>query len=190
MGFSMLTPSDWIALFSTIVTLLTSLVAIFISFFALKQSNNIILEANTPKIMVYGDSVSSGAFQIYLIIHNYGGSPTRITSITHSSGLHELDLQFIHNLIGSTIIPGQKIIHSLITDEDEVPEKIVVGVTYDNPSGGSKTESFEINLNRLKNTFYVKSESSIRTKDEIAKSVYTLNNTIRQLSHNSEKQNL
>lgn len=190
MDLSLLTPSDWIALVSTIVTLFTSLAAIVLAYLSLKQSSDIIKDASLPKILVYADIVTSGSFQKYLIVHNYGGSPTKVTSYTHSDGLHELDIRFLSNLVGSTIAPGQKIIHVLLTNEDKNIHKINIGITYDKLSKKSKSESFVIDLNRLRNTFYVKSESSIKTKDEIAKSVYTLNNTIRQLSHNSEKQNL
>lgn len=188
MDFSLLTPSDWIALFSTIVTLFTSVVAVFISFAALKQSSDLIKESNLPKISIYADIVTSGHFQEYLIIQNYGGASTKVASITYSSGLHELDIQFLENLVGSVIIPGQKIIHSLINPDDKI-NKINIHITYGSVKR-NVSESFTIDLNRLSNTFYTTSESNARSQSEIVQTLHTLNNTAKQMSHNFEKQNL
>lgn len=76
-----LTPSDIIALVSTISSLITSIVAITISLKTLKQNSQMIEDSTRPQIQIYPVFIDS---ILYLIVKNFGASEAYIDELTCS----------------------------------------------------------------------------------------------------------
>lgn len=76
-----LTLSDFIQIVGILISLLTSIVAIAISIFTLRQNSKMIEESTRPVIAIY--SKYSQDF-LYIVIKNHGSSPARIRKLTCS----------------------------------------------------------------------------------------------------------
>lgn len=188
LDWSTLTNSDWIAVWSTIATLFISLVAIIISLASLIQNRNIIKETNNPHIVIYADTISTGYFAKYLIVKNIGNSSAKITNISFSDSLHDLEKQFLNALKDSYIVAGQTILNGLI-DED-IPSHIEIEIEYEN-GRFKKKEKFHINMDRLDKTFYLKHEKQkSNAQDNVSRGFLDLTNTLENGFHDVEKRNL
>ncbi len=190
MDWSTLTASDWISFWSVLVTLFTSLVAIGISLMSLMQNKKIIREANAPKLFIYANQVSTGFYGKYIVVKNFGTTETTIKEISFSDGLCDLDKEFLNNLKGSTIMPGQKIVSSFVSDDkNKNLPNISIDVSY-TVYKKIKLESYVLDIKRLKKTFYASQNDSSSSDDEIASSIYKLTNAIKNFVHANDKQNL
>ena len=112
-----LTISDIIQLVGIIATSLTSIIAIIISAFSLRQNSKMIEESSRPNIGIYIDSTNFSQPIIYLVIKNFGKSATVITEFKCDTDLAQFAyiqkaIPF-NNIVGTTLNPNQKLVYPI-----------------------------------------------------------------------------
>lgn len=189
MDFSKLSPSDWIAFWSILVTLFTSLVAICISLASLIQNRNIIRNLNAPKLFFYANQITTGFYSKYIVLRNYGNTETKIIDISFQGELHELDQKFVTSLKGATILPGETISNGIIDDGEFGDSNVTISVTYTRYKK-KVTETFLLDFNRLNNTFYIRNGNRSQNKDSTVRALENLNVDMKNIAHTFDKKNL
>ena len=110
------TVSDWLQLFGIITSLITSIVAIYISIKTLKQNNKMIEDSTRPVIHVYSKYVDS---ILYIIIKNLGQSVAYIDAIETdfyiAKNSNMVDGNPFSKLINATIPPNSSRICPLVS---------------------------------------------------------------------------
>jgi len=123
-----------------------------------------------------------------LIVKNIGNSSAKITNISFSDRLHDLEKQFLNSLKDSYIVAGQTILNGLINED--FPSHIEIKIEDENGTF-KKEEKFTINMNRLDKTFYMKHEKQkSNAKDSVSRGFLDLTNTLENGLHDVEKRNL
>ena len=94
----------------SLITAITSIVAVVILVFTLKQNSEMIENSTRPYIGIYGLSVFIMDRTYYIIIKNFGQSSARIESFHSDPSLNnfskvEGEVPFSH-IVGATIMPG------------------------------------------------------------------------------------
>lgn len=116
----------------SLITAITSIVAVVISVFTLIQNSEMIENSTRPYIGIYGLSVFVVDRTYYIIIKNFGQSSARIESF-HSDPLLDNfskikgEVPFSH-IVGSTIMPGDSFRASF--NFDVLPEYITFQLSY------------------------------------------------------------
>lgn len=187
MDFSKLSASDWIAFWSTLVTLFTSIVAICISLASLIQNRNIIRNSNAPKLFFYANQITTGFYSKYIVIKKYGNTETNILDISFQGTLHELDQKFLTSLKGDIILPGQTISNGIVDDGEFGNNNI--SVTYTRYKK-KVTEKFLLDFKRLNRTFYITNGNRSHNKDFTVRTLENLNLDIKNIAHTFDKKNL
>lgn len=116
---SQLTPSNWVQIFSTVATLIVSVVSITIANSSLKQTKQAAIDtkksefnATRPYVTIYSNVISTGIMSIhkFLIIKNFGKTAAQVKSIEFSPQLdksnQERNLASLHNFV---LAPGMSI---------------------------------------------------------------------------------
>ena len=115
--FNSLTNSDWIQFFGIVTSLITSIVAILISIFTLKQNSKMIEESTRPVISIYS-KYSDGI--LYYIIKNFGASTAHIDKVITNFDIPKTDCNMVDgnpfkSLSNSTLAPMDSKICPLIS---------------------------------------------------------------------------
>lgn len=115
--FSQFTNSDWLELVGIIVSLITSIVAIYISVKTLKQNSQMIEESTRPYVTICGKTANFQDPRFYLVLKNYGTSGATITKFKCDQDLSKFSYSPEHipyqNICGMFIAPNQSFICSL-----------------------------------------------------------------------------
>ena len=114
--FNNFTESDWIELFGIVCSLLTSVVAIWISLKTLKQNNLMIEESTRPIISIYSHYLDG---KLYIITKNFGSSSCVIDYINTDMNITKEENQGIEGnpflkSKGATLAPNGQMICTLI----------------------------------------------------------------------------
>lgn len=121
--------SDTIQIACTVISSITSIIAIIISVITLKQNSVMIEESSRAIIGIYGDVINPGTPLFFIVIKNFGNSLATITKFesdfdfTDCYGF-DTDLNLIQSLSKCSIAPGQSKICKLN------PEKINRPITF------------------------------------------------------------
>ena len=113
-----LSTSDWIQLLGIIASLVTSIIAIFISIFTLRQNSKMIEASSRPVLSIYGESINPGYPMFYIVVKNSGSSPALITQFDYDFDFSSAycaykGKDFLKQLQNSVIAPGQSRICAL-----------------------------------------------------------------------------
>lgn len=113
-----LSTSDWIQLLGIIASLVTSIIAIFISIFTLRQNSKMIEASSRPVLSIYGESINPGYPMFYIVVKNFGSSPALITQFDYDFDFSSAycaykGKDFLKQLQNSVIAPGQSRICAL-----------------------------------------------------------------------------
>ena len=120
--------SEIIQVLTLFFSCIFSLVAIFQSKKSINITEKSILEANRPQIAIYAGMIASGYYSEYLIIKNFGKTPAIIRKISFSEKLDPETTNFLNDLIGFEIMPGQMTYAGLF--EDERPKSLEISIEY------------------------------------------------------------
>lgn len=108
---SQFSPSDYVQIAGIIISLICSLIAIFISVKTLKQNSEMIENSTRPYIGVYLTHTYIRNVSCYLVVKNFGQSSALIQSFTYDFDLAKLfdfpDHEPFENIDGSTLMPQQ-----------------------------------------------------------------------------------
>lgn len=115
--FSKFTISNWIELIGILASLITSIVAILISIFTLKQNSKMIEESTRPVISIYS-KYSDGV--LYYIIKNFGASTAHIDKVITDFNIPKEDCNMVNgnpfeSLSNSTLAPMDSKICPLVS---------------------------------------------------------------------------
>ena len=137
--------SDKIELACIVITAITSVAAIIISVFTLRQNSKMIEDSSRPYIGIYLSSTYIRNVSVYLIVKNYGQSSAFIESFTYDFDLancssHNIpDREPFQNIENATLMPGQS--HRCVIDLNKTlkqTDQINFHVVYS--SGAHKSE--------------------------------------------------
>lgn len=142
-----LTVSDVIEAIGILVSLITSVVAIFISLKTLKQNSDMIEESTRPVISVYAQSINPGVPMFYLVVKNFGASTAYMESFDSDFDFSNCykgkdSRNYIEDLNKCVIAPNQS--RTCFLDYQKVPDNVHFSIKY---SSVSKTYSEEFNVN-------------------------------------------
>lgn len=76
-----LSTSDWIQLLGIIASLVTSIIAIFISIFTLRQNSKMIEASSRPVLSIYGESINPGYPMFYIVVKTLDHLPPSLRSL-------------------------------------------------------------------------------------------------------------
>lgn len=106
-----LTTSDYIEIFSIIISLITTLVAIIISVLTLRHSYKTLEKTTRPYMGVYVAATYIRHANCYLVVKNFGQSSAFIESFTYDFDLESTSgpssYHPFNNIVGSTFVPQQ-----------------------------------------------------------------------------------
>lgn len=115
--------SDSIQLLSIIVSTITSIVGIFISVKAIKQTNvanNLTRQSAEdmarPYVNIFVDAFSVKSQDRVYVIKNFGNSPAYITSISVNGELGKTNEHHFQSLVNNMLAPGQKVTSTIDKD--------------------------------------------------------------------------
>lgn len=122
----------------SLITAITSIIAVAISVLTLKQNSRMIENSTRPYIGIYGLSVFVMGRSYYIIIKNFGQSSARIENFRSDPPIKDFSKDkekvSFSRIVGSTIMPGESF--RAVFDFDMLPkEYIIFHITY---SCGSK----------------------------------------------------
>lgn len=114
--FSKFTISDWLTLIGIIASLITSIVAIWISIKTLNQNNKMIEDSSRPVISIYSRYLDG---KLYIITKNFGNSSCTIDYIHSDMNITEEESQIIRGnpfakAKGATLPPNGQMICTFI----------------------------------------------------------------------------
>lgn len=157
-------------IFSTIVGLLVSIIAVIISVFSLKQTQKSIEEANRPYVVIYRDYIQiNNTVHEYLIIKNFGKSGAVIDSIKFEPEFKDkiLGNRVFSNINNTFIAPGQSISTVTAPNAFEGERNGVIIAKIDYHLGKVKYEdSISLNEDLIKDLLFTKSNASKNTSLE------------------------
>lgn len=115
--FKYLTASDWVQLVGIIASLITSIVAIWISVKTLNQNNKMIEDSTRPVISIYSRYLDG---KLYIITKNFGNSSCTIDYIHSDMNITEEENQGIkgnpfEKAKGATLPPNGQMICTFIS---------------------------------------------------------------------------
>lgn len=148
--FSKFTISDWIELIGVLASLVTSIVAIWISIKTLKQNNQMIEDSTRPYVVMCGKVTNCQDPTFYLVLKNHGTSGATITDIKCDCDLSRYSFSKEHvpfkHFSGTFIAPNQSFICALQRfDLFKEIHKIKFDISYKSEYKTYK-ENFVINL--------------------------------------------
>lgn len=116
--WAQLTPSDKVQLLGIIISFATSIVAILISLMTLRQNSKMIEESSRPVISIYSQSIDTGTPMLFIVVKNFGNSPAVINKFDYDYDFTDCysfrsERDYLKDLVGSTLAPGQSRICSL-----------------------------------------------------------------------------
>lgn len=115
--FSKFTISDWLTLIGIIASLITSIVAIWISIKTLNQNNQMIEESTRPYIVISGETTNYSEPKFYLMMKNHGSSGATITKFECNFDLsefsHNINYKPFEHIVGTFVAPGQSFLTNL-----------------------------------------------------------------------------
>ncbi|MFR1687963.1 MAG: hypothetical protein ACLSVX_12375 [Massilimicrobiota timonensis] len=149
--FSKFTISNWLEFIGIIASLITSIVAIWISVKTLKQNNQMIEESTRPYITITGKMTNFQNQSFYLVLKNYGSSGATITKFTCNENLTDyvFDSKYIpfENMCGTFIAPNQSFISNLNTHKLFAKKpNLIFEIEYESQTK-HYIERFEISIN-------------------------------------------
>lgn len=130
----------------SIITALTSIIAIIISVITLKQNSKMIEESTRGYLVVYGNITNFGSPTYYLVLKNFGSSAATINKFTIKEDIQKYsygDRIPFNNIENSIIAPNQAIISSLYTLGIELTP-FTINIEY---TSNSKTYKDVFNIN-------------------------------------------
>ena len=137
--------SDWVTLFTTIVALALSTIAIIQTRKSIKLTQESEESANRPYVFAYVETVNSGRFIKYFVLKNFGVTPAKVLEIHFNNKLDKDNNPSQLKAIENTILaPSQH-----LTSEFDVSfQEIVTGyVRYISLVTGEKfKENFTLNF--------------------------------------------
>jgi len=142
--------SDLIQLIGIIATSITSIIAIIISVFSLRQNSKMIEESSRPYISAYITSTQFGTPILYIVIKNFGNTSATISDFQSNIDLSEytynLNAVPFDKINGLTLSPHQKILYPIKSrnNNSKLLEKIKISFKY---SDSQKTYIENIDLN-------------------------------------------
>lgn len=174
--------SNIIEIISIIVSLITDIVAIYLSVKALRQNNKMLEESTRPYISIYVESITLCEQTSFFVIKNFGNTPAYITDFKYDPILKEtkqsmdLILEQFDYVKGITLAPGQS--KMLTYDVTKLPyDELIFTIEY----SSSKHYCETIRLN-VKNYIHIpvnRPESHIIENDE--RKVHTLREILEHL---------
>lgn len=154
--------SNTIQMIGILVSLTTSLIAIWISHKSLKQNSQMIENSTRPYIGIYGTSVYVESRSYYLTIKNFGKSSAVITTFTYDFDLAKcIDDRILdqrntspykepfENIENTTIAPGQSF-HAVIDFNKAIAQTKTINF-YIKYSSGTHEYEDDICLNLIGN---------------------------------------
>ena len=146
--------NDAVLLISTIVTALTSVVAVIISIVTIRQSNKIQEEATRPDINISYENINFGKVYGHFIIKNSGKTGAKITRFEHDVKFIEKETPcntLIYRLVKRTeeafeyveglyLAPNQKFLFLYVNPETE-EDLIKFKITYESSTTQYVSES-------------------------------------------------
>ena len=168
---NMLTASDVIEMVGIIISLITSIVAIWISVKTLKQNSQMIEESTRPYISLYVGTTYFSSTITYLIIKNFGQSSAVITDFSSSIDLSTISydegyVPFSH-IVGSQLCPGEAIQYPInVTGIPNDIDPIVISLKYKSQSK-IYSETIPINIAANFDTLHMRAN----TKDQHIKEI-------------------
>lgn len=116
--WAQLTPSDKVQVVGIIVSAVISVIAIFISVLTLRQNSKMIEESSRPVISIYSQGINTGTPMLFIVVKNFGNSPAVINKFDYDYDFTDCysfrsERDYLKDLVGSTLAPGQSRICSL-----------------------------------------------------------------------------
>lgn len=146
LGKITLSASSLISLIGIVVSLVASLIAIFISVASLKQNSKMIEESSRPIIGIYSESVNFGSPTFYLVIKNFGNSLAVITKFKPDFDFSDCygfrsEKNWLNDFSNVSIAPGQS--HICRLEYDKITRPVTFEIEY---KSGIKTYSDKITV--------------------------------------------
>lgn len=181
--FVSLSASDKIELFSMLASLITSVVAIFISIKTLMLSNKAIVESSRANIVFYVDTLTGG--QQFLVLKNFGNSMGEILNIdispkldySKSPRINYSSIPVITDYKNITLAPKQ-CIKSWFPFSSYPDTSFKITVKYKTLDKEYK-ETYPINLSYIKAIDYIRKENH---NSDVPKALNDINTTLQNIS--------
>lgn len=166
-----LTVSDIIEIVGIVTSLITSIVAIWISVKTLRQNSHMIEESTRPYISLYVGTTYFSSTVTYLIMKNFGQSSAIITNFSSSVDLSAVsyDKEYVpfSHIVGSQICPGESMQYPIsVTNLPKNINPIVISLEYKSQSK-TYTEIIPINLAANFDTLHLRAN----TRDQHVKEI-------------------
>lgn len=153
--------SDTIQVIAICVSLIVSLIAILQTQKSIKQTENMIEEANRPVVSVYIESVTVGEFQKYITVKNFGQTAATILSITFDKELDEANEdRKLGSLVGATIAPNQKFTSFL---EPDYNKTVITHISYKDVNNKIYKEKYILKTDLTNSLFWISTEKTSDT---------------------------
>lgn len=151
-----LSSSDLIQLSGIVVSVITSVIAIFISIATLLQNSKMVKESTRPYIMVYQNYCYCLTLTNYLVLKNFGQTGAEITKFSCTPSLDSASIDFgktpFSHIKGTFLAPGQSI-KATLDFSNTFPEIKWYFIEIEYVAGKNKyQDSFKINLESLNDT--------------------------------------
>lgn len=178
---STLTTSDIIEIISIIFSLITSIVAIFISIKTLKQNSEMIEESTRPYIVVYARTTNFQSSSYYLVLKNFGQTGATITSLECDCDLSQYSYKVEHvpfkHFSNTFVAPGQSFVCSINPIKFfKNPQELHFFIEYESHS---KTYADSFTINPKADSDLIQTRAA--TKDQELRSIsYTLQDLVEK----------
>lgn len=160
----------------SIITALTSIIAIIISVITLRQNSKMMEESTRGYLVAYGDIANFGSPIYYLVLKNYGSSAATVREITFDGNVekysfkNKIPFEKVKNV---TVAPNQSIITTLYTFSVDLTP-FTVNIKYIS-NGKTYNESFYVDPKSL-------SSNVIPKTDTKGKELRTISYAIQELT--------
>lgn len=106
--------SEFIQILVSCISLAIALGSLYQSKKSIQLTENSILSANRPYVMIYIETLDTVYFERYIVIKNFGKSAARILDLSFTSKLDtKNDIYQLGSLVGGIIAPNQKFTTSM-----------------------------------------------------------------------------